>query len=76
MAETNIFKNGQLKAEQTQKSNKASATGKSPEKPERKTVRINISLSEETHKKFCDYASKTGISKSAMVQMWINQNCN
>ena len=44
-------------------------------KPERKTVRINISLSEETNKKLSDYSAKTGISKSGLIQHWIHENC-
>ena len=45
------------------------------QKTERKTVRINISLSEETNAKLIRKSAETGISKSALIQYWINENC-
>lgn len=47
----------------------------SPAKTERKTVRINISLSEETNAKLTRKSTETGISKSALIQHWIHENC-
>lgn len=44
-------------------------------KTERKTVRINISLSEETNAKLTRKSAETGISKSALIQHWIHENC-
>ena len=44
-------------------------------KSERKTVRINISLSEETNAKLTRKSAETGISKSGLIQHWIHENC-
>lgn len=49
---------------------------KATQKSERKTVRINISLSEETNDKLTAYSAKTGISKSGLIQHWIHENCD
>lgn len=39
-------------------------------------VRINFSLSSEANDKMKKKAEEMGISKSALLQLWIHQNCN
>lgn len=63
------FEKAAAKAENKQ--NKITSSAKT----ERKTVRINISLSEETNAKLTRKSTETGISKSALIQHWIHENC-
>lgn len=39
-------------------------------------VRINFSLSSEANDKMKKKAEEMGISKSALLQLWIHQNCD
>jgi len=45
------------------------------QKPTKK-IRVNFSLSEEANKKMELTAKEMGISKSSLLQLWINEKCN
>lgn len=66
------FDSAAAKATNTQKN----ITDNASRSIENKTVRINISMSADTNAKFTEYSNKTGISKSALIQHWIHENCD
>ena len=39
-------------------------------------IRVNFSLSSESNEKMRKKAEEMGLSKSALLQLWIHQNCD
>lgn len=86
--EENIFKTGSKKRakdqeaikaanniseqiEETEPTEKTEQIEKSAQK-----IRVNFSLSSESNEKMGEKAKEMGISKSALLQLWIHEHCD
>lgn len=79
--EENIFKIGAKKRAKDQEAIKAanniSEQIEETEHTEKSTqkIRVNFSLSSESNEKMGEKAKEMGLSKSALLQLWIHENC-
>ena len=86
--EENIFKTGSKKRAKDQEAIKAANNiSEQIEEKERteeteqieksaQKIRVNFSLSSESNEKMGEKAKKMGISKSALLQLWIHEHCD
>ena len=66
--------------EQTEKTEQTEEKTEQPKETEQieksaQKIRVNFSLSSESNEKMGEKAKEMGISKSALLQLWIHQNC-
>lgn len=74
--EENIFKTGSKKRAKDQDAIKAANNISEQIEKSAQKIRVNFSLSSESNEKMGEKAKKMGISKSALLQLWIHEHCD